>query len=170
MGNELSIDDVEKHYEEYIASLEEHELQDILGKIDKEQYPEKHKVVVARIKEIKGRNSNLNNKKELKYSGVILGTIIVIGLTLILPIPGWFFIALVSEILESLGLTFDLVGPPSSISLGAILTAVLHIVIASFVTLIALTLNQRYVATTILLGCLGTTPLVYKIVKNIMWL
>ncbi len=166
----MSIDDNEKKYEEYIASLKAHELQDIFGKIDKEKYPEKYKVVVARINEIKGRDSNISNKKELKYSGVIWGFIIVLGLTLIYPIPGWFFIALISEMLKSLGLTFDLVGPPSSVSLGAILTAVLHIVIACFVALISLTYNQRYIATTIFLGCLVTSPIVYKIVKNIMWL
>ena len=104
----------------------------------------------------------------LILSQVAAGIAIAIITVIVLPVPSWFIVSLGGEILRSAGIQIDLIGSPSSVSLGVIITIIVYSLANFFLSLVFAIANQRYLAVTILFGSSVGVFFVYNMLRNLI--
>ena len=103
-------------------------------------------------------------------SGLIIGGIYILLSVIVFILPGGLVVAALFKLLRTIGIQINIVGPPDSISPGAILLTVLYLFFSSLIVFILIGADEKPVAIIISCSSIIGSYLIYFMVKNAMWL
>lgn len=105
----------------------------------------------------------------MKKSGILIGVVIIVLSIFTYPLPAWLLILEVSEYLESFGLKYKLVGDPGGIDPGALIAAVIYLLVCLLFSKYFMNRNMKYLGKTLALGGSIASVLIFSIVSSIIW-